>query len=360
VTRWLSVWFRAVITPAWRRAAGVWIGAGIAGGIIFGPTGMHPSDLTQLAHGVPAVGAALAITWLLVFVPAARVIVRADGARFLLSLPHPRWSPRVVAAIALVALQLPWLLLWLVGDGVRGFAFVALFTFVIAALAAVQLRPRKVHFPPWTRPYPALRGVYLRALKRRAGDALVRGAGLALLAGLAAALIVRNNGLAGSSAAALGAGTIAIVLVPGFAGALMPLVEAQRSSAWLASSLGISEALRITVLAVVVVGVYVGATLLALVAATIAFAELLHDAASTATLVWLSATALASAIGMGLVTTRALVVAEHDTVTAPVRVTSGAVVASALAVVCVAWLGALGAGVMIIVGFFALLTARSR
>ena len=366
---------RAVVTPAFRRAIGVWIGAGIGGGIVFGPTAMHPHDLTQLSLTVPAIGAALAVIWLLVFVPTARVLVRADGARFLCSLPGPRWSPRIVAALALVVLQLPWLALWVAGEGLRGFAIVVGLTVVIALIATVQPRPRVARFPPWTRPYPALRGVYLRALKRRAGDALVRGVGLALLAGLAAALFVRNNTLANGSAAVLGTCVIAIVLLPGWVGALLPLVEAQRASAWLASSLGISSAMRVGVLATVVIGVYVFGTLLALGAAALGFATLFPDsaAATIESLAWLAAVSVTTAIGMGLVTTRALVVADRelavadrslaapvrDIAGAPVRVVSGSVVASALAIVALGWLGVAGAPLVVVGGAFALLTARA-
>jgi hypothetical protein len=350
VTGWLTVWTRAVVTPAWRRAVAVWIGTAMGGGIVFGPTGMHPRDLTELAVGVPAVGAALAITWLLVFVPTARVLVRAEGARFLRSLPGPRWPPRIIAAVALLVLQLPWLALWIAGDGLRGLAIVLGLSLVIALLATWQPRPRAARFPPWTRPYPALRGVYVRALKRRAGDALVRGVGLALLAGLAAALIVRNNALVGSNAATLGSGAIAIVLIPGWAGALLPLVDAQRASAWLASSLGMSPLLRVGVLVTVVVGVYIAGTLVALAAVAVGFATLFeHSASATAsTVAWLSGVALACAIGMGLVTSRALVIADRELAQAdrslaspvrevagaPVRVVTGSVVASALAVLC--------------------------
>ena len=374
MTGWLTVWTRAVVTPAWRRAAAVWIGAAMGGGIVFGPTGMHPQDLTQLALGVPAVGAALAITWLLVFVPTARVLVRADGARFLRSLPGPRWAPRLIATVAMLGLQLPWLALWIAGDGLRGLAIVIGLSLVIALLATWQPRPRVARFPPWTRPYPALRGVYLRALKRRAGDALVRGVGLALLAGLAATLIVRNNQLIDDQAAALGAGVIAIVLIPGWAGALLPLVEAQRASAWLASSLGISPMLRVGVLVTVVVGVYVTGTAIALAAVAVAFTKLFeHSASATnSTFAWLAGVSFACAIGMGLITTRALVIADRelahadrslaspvrDVAGAPVRVVTGSVVASALAVLCLGWLGVTGAGLLVVIGACALLTAR--
>lgn len=185
-----------MIVPAWRRATAIWIGTGIAGGIVFGPTAMHPHDLTRLALGVPAVGAVLALTWLLVFVPTARVLVRADGAAFLRSLPGPRWSPRILAALALLGLQLPWLALWTIGDGARGLAIVVALSAVIALVATWRVRPRIARAPRWRHGRAALRGVYLRALRRRASDALVRGVGLAILGGLVAALVVRNNELA--------------------------------------------------------------------------------------------------------------------------------------------------------------------
>ncbi len=37
---WLRVWTRAVVGPAWRRAAAVWAGTFIVGGIVFGPRGL--------------------------------------------------------------------------------------------------------------------------------------------------------------------------------------------------------------------------------------------------------------------------------------------------------------------------------
>lgn len=383
---YLRVWTRAVIAPAWRRATAVWIGAGIAGGIVFGPTGMHPHDLTRLALGVPAVGAVLALTWLLVFVPTARVLVRADGATFLRSLPGPRWSPRVLAAVALVGLQLPWLALWTIGDGARGLAIVVALSAVIALVATWRVRPRVARVPRWRHGRAALRGVYLRALRRRASDALVRGVGLAILAGLVAALVVRNNELAGPAAAVLGSCAIAIVLIPGWVGALLPLVEAQRASHWLASSLGVSTAARIAVLASVVAGVYLAGMLLAVGAAAIAFASLFASSASASvsTIGWLAVVALATSLGMSLVVTRALVGADRNaaqrddrdaarddiagarervgleqaTSNAPARVVVGAISASALGVLCLGWLGVTGAGALLAVGVCAVLTAR--
>jgi len=351
VSPWLRAWFRAVITPATRRASGVWIGAGIGGGIVFGPTGMQPRDLTGLALHVPLVGVVLAVTWLLLFVPTARLLVRGEAAAYLRSLPAPRWSPIAIAAGALVVLQLPWLALWVIGEGVRGLGVVVALSALIAVVALWRPRPRRAGWPRWRSDRAALGGLYVRALKRRATDALVRGVGLAVLAGLVAGLMVRNNALSDEGGAAFGAGAIAIVLVPGVAGALLPLVEAHRGSAWLAASLGVSAATRTAVLALAVMGVYVAGTLLA-----IGGAAVFVDAK---TLAWLAGVACAIAVGMALAATRSLVRAERDERNAAVRVVTGAIVASAFAVLWLAWLGgALGALVMIVTGLVLLVSAR--
>ncbi len=351
VSLWLRVWLRAVIAPAGRRASAVWVGAAIGGGVVFGPTGMHPSDVALLAWHVPAVAAVLALTWLLLYVPTARMLVREEGGLYLRSLPAPRWQAIALGTLAFVALQMPWLALWTIGDGMRGLAFVLALSVVIALVALYRPRPRRAGWPRWRGGRAALRGVYVRALRRRATDALVRGVGLAVLAGLAAGLVVRNNGLADERAAVLGTGVIAIVLVAGWAGALLPLVEAHRASAWLAASLGVSTLARTAVLAMAVAGVYAIGALIA-VAATSVFLD-------ASTVGWLAAVAAITAIGAALVATRTLVRAERDDRGAATRVVVGAIVASALAVICLAWLGVTGAGAMLVVGVCALLTARA-
>lgn len=348
---WLSVWLRAVIAPAGRRASGVWVGAAIGGGIVFGPTGMHPHDLTALALHVPAVGAILATIWLLLYLPTARMLVREDGGLYLRSLPAARGPVVALTALAFVLLQLPWLALWLAGEGAAGLAVVAALSLAIALLALYQPRPRRARWPRWRTDRAALFGIYLRALRRRAADALVRGAGLAILAGLVAGLVVRNNALAGSRGAVLGAGAIAIVLVPGWAGALLPLVDAHRASAWLASSLGVSPLARTAVLARAVAAVYVGGAAIAVAAAAV-FVE-------ARTLAHLALVAFVALFGAALVTTRALVRAERDDKGAATRVVVGAIVASALVVIALGWLGTTGAALMLAIGACALLTARS-
>jgi hypothetical protein len=329
----------------------VWVGAGIGGGIVFGPTGMHPHDLTQLAIDVPAVAAVLAATWLLLFVPTARMLVREEGGLYLRSLPATRWHAVAIGVLAFIVLQLPWLALWVAGEGVRGLVVVLALSLVIAVVALGRPRPRRAGWPRWRSDRAALRGVYARALRRRATDALVRGLGLAVLAGLVAGLMVRNNALVGADGAPLGAGAIAVVLVPGWAGALLPLVDAHRASAWLASSLGVSAPARIAVLATTVTGVYLaGATIAVLASAALVDVH---------TVAWLAAAALPASLGGALFATRALVRAERDEKNAASRVVTGAILGSALAVVCLGWLGVPGALVMVLGGLCALLTART-
>jgi len=340
----------------------VWIGSGIVGAVIFGPTAMQPVDVTQLALHVPTFGIAIAITWLLLFAPTARVLVRAEGATYLRSLPAPRWTPRVIAASALVWLQLPWLALWLLGEGVHGLAIVLAFTAPIVALASWRPRPPRAGWPRWRGDRAALRGVYLRALRRRAGDALVRHIGLSILAGLAAGLFIHNNAFVDERAAVLGGGVIAIVLVPGAVGTLLPLVDVHHASAPLASSLGMSAPARVAVLASVVAIVYAGGAAIAAAAAAL---EL-----DVVTLAWLAAAAVALALAMSLVATRMAVWADRgepvadapkDIVSrndAAVRVVIGGVVAAALAVICLGALGIAGVLAMLVIGIAAVLTTR--
>lgn len=348
---WMRVWTRAVIAPAARRAAAVWAGAGIVAAVVFGGTGMHPRDLTELAVHVAAVAAVLGATWVLLMLPAARVLVRGDGARYLRSLPGPRAWPVAAAAAALVALQGPWLALWLAGEGARGLVVIAATTLVIAGLARWQVRPARGRQVRWRRAGTALFGVYARALRRRAADALVRGAGLAVLAGIAAGLLVRNNALAGPGAGALGAAVIAIVLAPGWAGALAPLADAHRETGWLAGSLGISDTAREAVLATTVVAVYAAGAAVASAAAA--------ALAAPSAVGWIAVTAVIGAAGGGLVATRAVLVAARGGGAGAVRIAVGAVIASAVVVLAVGLLGAWGAGAAVATGAV-VLAARSR
>jgi hypothetical protein len=107
---------------------------------------MRPRDLTGLALANPAVGAVLLVTWLLVFVPTARMIVRPPAA-YLYSLPGDPLAARAVAAAALLLLQLPWVILWIAGEGARG-ALVVLATTAVAAGLAGLPPPHPLCRPP--------------------------------------------------------------------------------------------------------------------------------------------------------------------------------------------------------------------
>jgi len=351
VNPWLRVWSRAVIGPASRRAAGVWVGAAILAAVIFGPTGMQPGDLTGLAVHVPAVAVVLAMVWLLVFLPIARVIVQADAARYLRSLPGTPGRATILGGLAILGLQLPWLALWTIGDGVRGAALALGWTIVIVLLARWRPLFAAPRPPAWSGDAAALRGVHVRALRRRAGDALLRGTGLALLAGGTAGLFVRNNDIAGAGAAVLGTCVIAIVLVPAQVGVLMVLLDSHRQSTWLAASLGISRGTRVASLAFAIVLVHLAATALAIVAAALVIGP------DAETLALLAMTSLVASIGSALGETRALLGAEGLD-TAASRTVSGAVVVAAIVVLCLGTLGLAGLLAILVSGILALTTVK--
>src|SRR5262245_49894310 len=73
---WTAVWASAVVVPAWRRATATWLGCAIVAGVVFGPTGMRPSVLTGLVLQSAGAAAVVGVTWLLMFVPTARLIMQ--------------------------------------------------------------------------------------------------------------------------------------------------------------------------------------------------------------------------------------------------------------------------------------------
>ena len=343
---WLTVWSRAVVVPAWRRAVATWVGCAIAAAVVFGPTSLRPSDLTGLALHDMGAGIVLGATWLLVFAPTARTIVRpADG--YLRGLPGDPGAARLVGALALIGLQLPWLALWIAGEGLLGAAIALAMTVIIAVLARWRPPVRRPTFPAWRRPGAALWAIHLRALRRRAGDAMMRGAGIAALAGLAAGLLVRNNQLTGAPAGVLGASVIAVALVPGQVGAALVAVVTHRETAWLAAASGVSRAARIAALVYTVAAIHLAATAIAVaVAMVVAGAN-----------PWLPVLALGTALGTALGEVRAMLVHEASP-TVAARVVIGAIVTAAIAVVCLAVLDASGAIAVLVIGGSALLLVK--
>ena len=160
--------------------------------------------------------------------------------------------------------------------------------------------------------------------------------GLALLAGLTGALLVRNNHLEGAHGAALASAVIAVVLVPAVLGVLLPLAEAHRSAEPLAASLAVATR---AALASVVVAAFVAA---AIVAGGLA-AIVAHD-------VLVVPVSVVVAIGCGLFVTPALA-------KQPANIVVTAVVAAALAIVWLGWLGAIGCLLGVATGVVALARA---
>lgn len=333
--RWLDVWTRAVIVPASRRASAIWVGTAIVAAVLFGPTGLQASDLTGLALHNLGVAGLLAFTWILIYVPTARMLLRADGAAYLRSLPGPRVAPFLIGTAALVGLQAPWVALWVIGEGLRGLGVVVMVTLVIVLLARWRPPRARAKWPGWRHTGAALRSIQLRALRRRAGDALIRGIGLALLAGATAGLFVRNNHLAGSGAGVMAAGVIAIVLVPAAVGVLLVILGAHRETAWLAATLGISHAQRVVAVVYAITVVQLAATALAI------GGVYLVAKPDKITLAWIAATSVGVALGSAMGCARVLL-GKPDSPTVPSRVVAGAITISAFAILCLGLFGVLG------------------
>lgn len=350
---WLRVWWRAVVIPAWRRAAAVWVGAAIVSAVVFGPTGLLPSDVTTLALSRPVVGLVLGVTWLLVVLPTARIVVRADAASFLRSLPSPRGTLLALRAAVLVGLQLPWLALWLAGEGVRGLIVVGAATVPIAVIASWRARPVRTRWPAWRSSGQALRAIYVRALRRRASDAILRGAGLAILAGLTAGLFIRNNDLRGAAAAQVGAAVLAVMLVPAQVGALLVLLDAHRQSRWLAAALGVSQGTRVVAMVLAIGAVHGVAAALAVVSSTLVIG--VH----APTLGWLALSCATTAIGAALGAARVMLRAE-DSATIAARTVAGAITVAIVIVACLVMFGVpAGLAAILACGGFAVTAVRT-
>jgi hypothetical protein len=333
--QWLDAWTRSVIVPASRRAAAVWVGCAILAAVTFGGNGLSPEDLTGLASRHVGVATVLGATWLLVFAPTARLLVRAEAAAYLRSLPHPTLAPRLLKGGALVALQGPWVALWIAGEGLGGLVVVAATTVVLVALAAWRPPTMRARWPAWRRDTVALRAIHLRALRRRAGDALIRGVGLALLAGTAAGLFIRNNHLGGSEAATMGTSVIVVVLVPAVVGVHLVILATHRQTAWLAASLGATRGARVGAV------VYaLGVVHLCAMAIAAAAAALIADA-DARTIAWLGKLGLVTAIASAMAATSVLLSAE-DSPTAATRAVVGGVAIAAIVVLCLGLFGELG------------------
>jgi hypothetical protein len=237
---WTYAWLRAVALPAWRRAAAVWLALGVIAGIVMGPTGLLPADVVDLLTHAPGAAMALGALWLALLHPVARLLVRAEAAAYLRTLPAPRGSP-ALPALALLGMQLPPPVLFAAG-GRPGLGAGVWLGLTAASYAAAQLglparRPRPLRWKSGGRAVSAI-------LARRliADDALLRAVAFAGLAGAGAALMIRGNQLEGGAAATIGLGAVIVLGTPAWAAVTLPLAVAHRRLWPLCATTGLSTA----------------------------------------------------------------------------------------------------------------------
>jgi hypothetical protein len=350
-------------------------------GVVFGGNGMRPRDLCAVVASSMAVRSALWAAWLLITAPAARSLLGTPSTFFLRTLPVQPWQFWAVHGVHLLALQLPWMVLFGLGAGpLAGLAY------GIAAAAAAALgvaRPAKLvellaalalalaigAGAPTALLLPiaaaagasGVAGAWVRAPERsaRAGASLVRGSApvalalahaavlirrdmVVLLRGAVAALVgavvlafvFRNNAVdepAAREGLALAVGGIPLALATG--GVAVKVLETERSLSWLLLTTGASARLRALTAASVSVGW--GAAVGVVYGAPVALAA--GGAWSASVRLGLLCTALGAAIGGAAahVARRAEVPSGVDGTRAMVGMVGAAIGASVLA----AWLG---------------------
>ena len=128
--------------PALIAALPAYGGLGVLVGVLMGPTGMAPADMAEAAAASPLVRALLWSAWLAAMAPAARRLLLAPEAHFLRWLPIGRPLFWVAQAGVLVALELPWAVLWHLGSPPLGGIAAALLAAGFHAALAVRARGR--------------------------------------------------------------------------------------------------------------------------------------------------------------------------------------------------------------------------
>ncbi|HEY4117467.1 MAG TPA: hypothetical protein VGM56_06405 [Byssovorax sp.] len=267
-------------------------GLAVASSIVFGGNGMRTADVVHALHD--SRGAAIAVwgAWLVLTAPAARALLEAREAFFLRALPVPPWHGALVHALHLLALELPWMTLFLLGGGPVAAASAGLLAAGASALAVARPRSKReiaaaaavavallaplpyaagvaigacataigVSFA-WARapgrgarrgpsrvsggPLRALASAHAAVLARRDGVTLARGVLAAVVGGAVFALLVRNNGAdARGHEVELAAFAFALPLSVAASGVASRAVETEITLEWLLLATGASARLR--------------------------------------------------------------------------------------------------------------------
>lgn len=305
--------------PALLRAVPAYVALAITASVLFSPDGMRAVDLIHVVGTSPATAAFLWCGWIVLTAPAARAIFETPETFFLRALPVPPWHFWLVHAAHLLALQAPWMLLWLRGEG--AIAALAAGLLAVAASAIVVARPRAarellaaglvlvaVALPlhalirlgsglgasalavpvAWSR--ATSRGVrrgparvggsaatalllaHGVVLARRDATTLLRGVLAVILGAAVFALLVRNNGpdaVGREATLALLSGALPLAIFTG--GVAAKTIETERRLEWLLLSTGASARLRgLTALAIPVIVGAVGGLVHGLLGALVA------------------------------------------------------------------------------------------
>lgn len=367
--------------PALVRAVPAYAVLGLFAFILFSPNGMRAVDLLRVVAASRAAAAFLWSGWILLTTPAARALFETSETFFLRSLPVPPWHFWLIHAAHLLALQAPWMLLWLRGEGLL--AALAAGVNAGAAAAILVARPRDLRdllavalllvavgapWPAavrlalglaagglaipaaWTR--AASRGArrgrarvggstatallltHAVVLARRDATTLLRGFLAALLGAVVFALVVRNNGpdaVGHEATLALSAAAAPLAIAAGSVGA--KTLETERQLEWLLLSTGASPRLR-------------ALTALAIPAIAGAFAGLVHGSlgallARCGSALGLEITLLTVALGasLGAVAAHGSRCAEQRSGVDGTRVVVTMIVAVAVVIALVGWVG---------------------
>lgn len=275
---------------AYPLGAPLLFGVLVVASVIFGPTGMRAAEVTHAMRASIPVAIALWAGWLVLSLPVARLALTPPGATYLRWLPAPRALFGLVAAAATMLVELPWVLLFLRGEGVssaltaalavlaahallvassfRAKEFVAALLLAVAVFApvmpalpaslaaaslAVSCAIKKAPEIPagvqrgvlGKTPVGALAAAHVLAVIRKEPASLGRSVVLAVLAALAFPLAARGYDLeTDASLSGLVLGLSAASLPTGLSAVAAAVMRSERAAAWLCDATGLSPKAR--------------------------------------------------------------------------------------------------------------------
>jgi hypothetical protein len=94
-----------------------YLGVAVVSAIVFGGNGMKAGELTGLAAVAPPFHALLLGGWLLLALPVARALLASPSAFPVRIFSVPGWAVVLVEGAGLIAVEAPWMVLWLAGAG---------------------------------------------------------------------------------------------------------------------------------------------------------------------------------------------------------------------------------------------------